>query len=127
MDELAYLKEMSILIGRSRETLRELRMGLSKHCASSLPNITVASEADDAQCPDMRYYIDGGVFGLIMGQIYDCRKGTTLRRQTMPITAQAFDSPVPSIVLRSPDFQSTTIPRLYWQHQSSCQTLRTRS
>ena len=74
IDELAYLKEMSILIGRSWETLRELRIGLSKVCASQLPRMIVGSDSNNANSSDLSYYIDGGVLGLLMGQIYDCRK-----------------------------------------------------
>lgn len=74
IDELAYLKEMSILIGRSWETLRELRIGLSKIYASQLPRMTVGSDSNDPKSFDMSYYIHGGVLGLLMGHIYDCRK-----------------------------------------------------
>ena len=78
IDELAYLKEMSILIDRSWETLRELRIGLSKTYASELPRVAVGSESDKLESSDLSYYIDGGVLGLLMGQIYDCRKVSRL-------------------------------------------------
>lgn len=65
---------MSILIDRSWETLRELRIGLSKSYASELPRMTVGPEYDKLKSSDLSYYVEGGVLGLLMSQIYDCCK-----------------------------------------------------
>lgn len=74
IDELAYLKEMSVLVRRSREYLRELRIGISKSCAVAIAQKPVSSEPSKSQCQALGCYKTGGVLGLVMNEIYDCRR-----------------------------------------------------
>ena len=80
IDELAYLDEMSVLIDRSRDRLRELRIGIAasvqkKGWPSSL---AVQTPQPTPTHPDsheggMEFIAAGGVLGLVMSKIYDCR------------------------------------------------------
>ena len=84
IDELAYLKEMSVLVHRSRDSLRELRIGLSTYCASVIiASVTIKSDRSDHQCRAIGCYSDGGVLGLVMNEIYDCRKASKAPRTAM--------------------------------------------
>jgi len=74
VDELAYLKEISVLVQHSRESLREFRVGISKSCAIAIAQKPVNSGPSDSQCQALGCYKDGGVLGLVMNEIYDCRK-----------------------------------------------------
>ncbi|KAI9871415.1 MAG: hypothetical protein M1830_002936, partial [Pleopsidium flavum] len=61
IDELAYLDEMSILIGRSQHILRELRVGIALHAEKRAWAISQSGE-DNQQ---------GGVLGILMRNIFD--------------------------------------------------------
>lgn len=83
LDELAYLKEISVLVHRSRKILRELRLGLSKAwapVASKAPSIHLDSPCRATEC-----FKEAGVIGLVMNEIYDCRKA----RRTAVTVAEA--------------------------------------
>ena len=69
IDEPAYLAEMSVLIQRSVNRLRELRIGLSSSYCAKIPT-NVQENFED---PNMHYLQDGGLLGLVMSKIYDCR------------------------------------------------------
>ena len=69
IDEPAYLSEMSVLIPRSVNSLRELRIGLSSSYRAKIPS-NVQENYED---PNMHYLQDGGLLGLVMSKIYDCR------------------------------------------------------
>ncbi|KAI9730136.1 MAG: hypothetical protein M1834_006129 [Cirrosporium novae-zelandiae] len=56
IDELAYIKEMSILIGRSKNKLRELRVGIAKHAVD-----TVWAKASEP--------VQMGVLGLLTSEL----------------------------------------------------------
>lgn len=66
IDECAYLAEMSILVQRSLSSMRELRVGMSSSYSTDSRNRVPSSE--------MSYPGDGGVLGLIMNKIHDCRE-----------------------------------------------------
>lgn len=74
IDELAYLKELSVLVRRSYESIRELRLGISKSCAVAITQKPAISELSDSQCRALGCYNDGGILGLVLNEIYDCRK-----------------------------------------------------
>ena len=69
IDEPAYLAEMSVLMQRSFNSLRELRIGISGSYRTG-PSTNVQHSNED---PNMQYLADGGLLGLIMSKIYDCR------------------------------------------------------
>ena len=82
IDELAYLDEMAVLIGRSLNKLRELRVGIARH-AIQRDWITVW-EGDNLQQVDRDYPTSasltlgekrlGGVLGTLTGFVHDMRK-----------------------------------------------------
>ena len=79
IDELAYLEELSILIERSANCLRELRIGaaslnLAKSWSGSAQHATAVPSAPD---PSIAYAAAGGMLGMIMSKLYDCRIHTT--------------------------------------------------
>ena len=62
IDELAYLDELSVLIERSLDKLRELRIGFAPILYSS---------CEDREQPPLRYVIKGGPLPLLMSKVYD--------------------------------------------------------
>ena len=79
IDELAYLEELSVLIERSANCLRELRIGaassaLAKRWSGSAQHATAVPSAPD---PSIAYAAAGGMLGMIMSKLYDCRIHTT--------------------------------------------------
>ena len=75
IDEPAYLDEMSVLIERSAERLRELRVGAaSLNSAGRWPSFTHANSPESLQSDSsMDYLTSGGMLGMIMSKLYDCR------------------------------------------------------
>ena len=82
IDELSYLDEMAVLIGRSLDKLRELRIGIARH-AGGRDWVTVW-EGDQVQQVDPNYPTAasltigekrlGGVLGTLTGFVCDMRK-----------------------------------------------------
>jgi len=82
IDELAYLDEMAVLIGRSLDKLRELRVGIARH-AMTRDWVTVW-EGDNLQQVDPHYPTAGsltigkkrlgGVLGTLTGFVCDMRR-----------------------------------------------------
>lgn len=62
IDEIAYLEEMSVLLDRSLDKLRELRIGFAP---------TLYSSCNDREKPPLKYVINGGPLPLLMSKIYD--------------------------------------------------------
>ena len=62
IDEIAYLEELSVLLERSIEKLRELRIGFAPILYSSW---------NDREQPPLRYVVKGGPIPLVMSKIYD--------------------------------------------------------
>ncbi|MCJ1430672.1 hypothetical protein MMC27_000022 [Xylographa pallens] len=84
IDEPAYLEELSILIERSVESLRELRLGLASwfNEKNLSPTDTAASQFSHAEM-NLDYATSGGLFGMVMSKIYDCQ-GLDPRRHPGP-------------------------------------------
>lgn len=75
IDELAYLNELSTLIECSVNRLRELRLGMSsfrhaRHWLQMGRNTNSQSSLNDSS---MDYIAAGGVLGMVMSKLYDCR------------------------------------------------------
>ncbi|KAK0279615.1 hypothetical protein LTR35_000371 [Friedmanniomyces endolithicus] len=82
VDELAYLDEMAVLIGRSVDKLRELRVGIARHARSR--TWATVWEGDDLPQVDHDYPTagsltigekrNGGVLGALAGFVCDMRR-----------------------------------------------------
>ena len=118
LDEVAYLKEMSILVHRSRDSLRELRIGLSKAWAPVVTQADASSEPLSRQCRETGCFNDGGVLGLIMNQIYDCRR--TIK--SVKTITEGLVSDVTSRLEQLQSSTSTTVPPLI-EHLSTLSML----
>ena len=105
IDELAYLDEMAVLIGRSVDKLRELRIGLARH-AITRDWVTVW-EGDNLQQVDRDNPTAGfltigekrlgGVLGTLMGFVHDMRP-----RRALPIRTRRASPPRPELRVESP-------------------------
>ena len=62
IDEIAYLEELSVLLERSLEKLRELRIGFAP---------VLYSSCNDREQPPLKYVIKDGPLPLLMSKIYD--------------------------------------------------------
>ena len=85
IDEPAYLEEMSVLIERSVSRLRELRIGTASiwYAKSwSSPTQSTTTQATDADS-SMDFAASGGMLGMIMSKLYDCRMQTSVLSQTV--------------------------------------------
>ena len=116
IDELAYLDEMAVLVGRSIDKLRELRIGLAKHVVGR--EWTTVYEGEDAvqvdrERPEWSSVTIGekrlgGVLGVIGGCVRDVRERKEMappppkpRRKTTP-TAGSGEDAVASLLEASP-------------------------
>ena len=82
IDELDYLDEMSVLIAKSKDCLRELRVGISSKAVNR--DFAIAWDGPDlhqvdhkAQWPGASTIGDkrlGGVLGILVGRVFDIRK-----------------------------------------------------
>jgi hypothetical protein len=110
IDELAYLDEMAVLIGRSVNKLRELRIGLARH-AMTRDWVTVW-EGDnlhqvDRETPTAGFLTIGekrlgGVLGTLMGFVHDMRP-----RRVLPIRTRRPSPPRPELRVESPPGTAT--------------------
>ena len=86
IDEPAYLVELSVLVERSIDRLRELRIGaastplVKSWLISNHDNKTISDSSDSK----MHFSKSGGMLGLIMSKFYDCRK----RSHTLSVPQQ---------------------------------------
>jgi hypothetical protein len=111
IDELAYLDEMAVLIGRSVNKLRELRIGLARH-AMTRDWVTVW-EGDnlhqvDRENPTAGFITIGekrlgGVLGTLMGFVHDMRP-----RRVLPILTRRPSPPRPELRVESPALTVTS-------------------
>lgn len=84
IDELEYLDEMAILIARSKDKLRELRVGISSKAVTR--DFTFAWDGPNLQQVDHNANWPGesrigerrlgGVLGILLGRVFDIRKRT---------------------------------------------------
>ena len=88
IDELAYLDELSVLIERSIESLRELRLGkaVSGFDQSSLTTANSTNLSSD-------FARSGGMLGMVMSKIYDCQPHSPTA-YPFPISTHAVDESV---------------------------------
>ena len=75
IDEPAYLEELSILVERSIDRLRELRIGAA---SISIAKSWLRDNTTDSTTSDCRvsFLESGGMLGMIMSRFYDCRRRT---------------------------------------------------
>ncbi|TVY21351.1 hypothetical protein LARI1_G001355 [Lachnellula arida] len=105
IDELDYLDEMSVLIAKSKDRLRELRVGISTKAVSR--DFALAWDGDglhqvdhNAQWPGASTIPErrlGGVLGVLLGRIFDIRKKqkTTKPEKKDRSVSMASSTPVP--------------------------------
>ncbi|KAH8676007.1 hypothetical protein BX600DRAFT_508193 [Xylariales sp. PMI_506] len=101
IDELAYLDEMSILIGRSRDSLQELRVGISQKAMNQdfvgiWKGVGLRQVDMDARWPGESTIGDkrlGGVLGVLVGRIYEIRQKTIARLKHRSGAASASPNP----------------------------------
>ncbi|KAK4174038.1 hypothetical protein QBC36DRAFT_47831 [Triangularia setosa] len=97
IDEVAYLDEMAILIERSKDTLQELRVGISANAAnkdfaqawdgSSLRQVDHKAQFPGGSTIGERRL--GGVLGILVGKIYDIRQHRSLRGKVKLVAVDA--------------------------------------
>ncbi|KAK4199724.1 hypothetical protein QBC40DRAFT_79230 [Triangularia verruculosa] len=93
IDEVSYLDEMAILIERSKDTLQELRVGIStnsvnKDFAQAWDGPGLRQLDHNAQFPGASTIGErrlGGVLGVLVGKIYDIRQHRSLRTKVKPV------------------------------------------
>ncbi|KAF2084516.1 hypothetical protein K490DRAFT_49000 [Saccharata proteae CBS 121410] len=105
IDELPYLDEMAILIGRSQKKLRELRVGIARHAHDQERDWVNAWSGEGVQQVDYSTTWTahskigdkrlGGVLGILVGRVYNMRRNfeTWMRSKGMGST---IDLPVAS-------------------------------
>ncbi|KAM7221613.1 hypothetical protein V8F06_003004 [Rhypophila decipiens] len=121
IDELSYLDEMAVLIERSKNSLRELRVGIAVKAAnkdfvqpwdgSGLRQIDHRARWPGESVIGERRL--GGVLGVLVGKIYDIRKGTvaTLAPKRALAEIPVGSSPTPSLATSpSPETPVETEP-----------------
>lgn len=107
IDELEYLDEMSVLIAKSKDRLRELRVGISAKAVNR--DFAIAWDGPELQQVDHKAQWPGassigerrlgGVLGVLLGRIFDIRKkqrpktDKNQRIATMSATAIAIPEP----------------------------------
>jgi hypothetical protein len=93
IDELAYLDEMAMLIERSKDSLQELRVGISRKAstqdfARTWEGVNLQQVDLNARWPGESNIGDkrlGGVLGIIIGRIYEIRqKGQSQSKRRNP-------------------------------------------
>ncbi len=94
IDELAYLDEISVLVGKSQRRLRELRIGIATHVAGRRWEWTKSWEGNDViQVDPQTTWLSphnragsrrlGGVLGVILGRVHDLRKRESRARSVL--------------------------------------------
>lgn len=105
VDEVDYLDEMSVLIAKSKDVLRELRVGISNKAINR--DFALAWDGPDLQqvdhtasWPGASVIGDrrlGGVLGVLLGRVYDIRrKQRTRSEKKESSTTVASSTPIPS-------------------------------
>lgn len=102
IDELDYLDEMSVLIAKSKDCIRELRVGISSKAVNR--DFTIAWDGPNlhqvdhkAQWPGASTIGDkrlGGVLGVLVGRVFDIRK-----KQKAKIEKKESTTPVASTIV----------------------------
>jgi len=92
IDEQAYLDEMSLLIGRSQDRLRELRVGLAKHVynrewqkvwtGETIQQVDYSTEwTISSRIGEKRL---GGVMGTLVGRVYNLNNNSDMEKPAAP-------------------------------------------
>ncbi|EKG10480.1 Armadillo-like helical [Macrophomina phaseolina MS6] len=99
IDELPYLDEMAILIGRSQNKLRELRVGIARHAHDQERDWVTAWEGDGVQQVDHSTLWTaaskigekrlGGVLGILVGRVYNMRRNSETAAQAEASSSSA--------------------------------------
>ena len=103
IDELDYLDEMSVLIAKSQDRLRELRVGISSRAvtrdfALSWDGPGLQQVDHKAQWPGASTIGDrrlGGVLGVLLGRVYDIRRKPKAKVEKRELSA-AISASVPA-------------------------------
>ncbi|KAI5361603.1 hypothetical protein Slin15195_G127180 [Septoria linicola] len=128
IDELTYLDEMAVLIGRSLDKLRELRVGIARH-AMTKDWVTIW-EGEQLRQVDRDYPTTGsltigekrlgGVMGILTGFICDMRKPRIVlperrrhRRTSSRVSAPIPETPVTASAENPALTQTAGIPSLH--------------
>jgi hypothetical protein len=105
IDELDYLDEMSVLIAKSKDRLRELRVGvsakaISRHFAIAWDGPDLHQVDHKAQWPGASTIGEkrlGGVLGVLLGRVFDIRKKQRSKSEKKDLAASmASSTPIPS-------------------------------
>ena len=106
IDEPAYLEELSILVERSAETLRTLRIGAATiwHPRSWATPDTETPSTSTPVVSSMSYLTSGGMLGMVMSKLYDCRK------QTRPIVDLSQEEGNPTKHPDEPEPEGIAVP-----------------
>lgn len=120
IDEIAYLDEMAVLIGRSLDKLRELRVGIARHAVAR--DFVTCWEGEGLEQVDHEYPTAasatigerrlGGVLGVLTGFVSDMRKPkrTLSHRKSKRTKQPSSESPSKSPPPTMPGAISPTIP-----------------
>lgn len=115
IDELAYLDEMAVLIGRSLDKLKELRVGIARHVRER--DWAAVWEGDDLLQVDPDFPTAGsltlgekrlgGVLGTLMGFVCDVRRPKVVlpertRRRSHAQSASSAKPPTPPLDAQAP-------------------------
>ncbi|TKA61921.1 hypothetical protein B0A49_09337 [Cryomyces minteri] len=96
IDELPYLDEMSVLIGRSQSRLRELRVGIARQARQrdwvtaweghSIQQVETGTSGSAGGALNEKRL--GGVLGVLVGHVYDMREDASLADKATKTTAK---------------------------------------
>lgn len=93
IDEVKYLVELSVLLGRSINTLRELRLGMAS---------TLHTSGYTRDALDMQPLFYGGVFSLLMSKIYNHMSAISVLQLMRPKYDAHTGKPLKCAGIRSP-------------------------
>lgn len=126
IDELEYLDEMSVLIAKSHDRLRELRVGISEKAVKrdfalpwDCPTLQqvdyVAQWPGASTIPERRL---GGVLGVLLGRIFSIRKKPKTKSDKKELSVPV--SEIPSFTPHhvSETVPNNTVPGNYTVHQN---------
>jgi len=124
IDELDYLDEMSVLIAKSQDRLRELRVGVSakavnRDFALSWDGPTLHQVDHHAQWPGASKIGErrlGGVLGVLLGRVYDIRKKPKLKTEKKELSASISSiSETPALVQQIQPEPDMGLPAQCWR------------
>ena len=93
IDELSYVEEMSILLDRSRESLRELRIGIA-HYAQTHSWVTISDDKADVSPDSVRLH---GILGVLLAKVIESVNSEG--RPSLDLGFSAIQSPAASEII----------------------------